>query len=168
MTATLTLAADLRDHLPGSVELPTGVRGMTETDGDELAALYFESYEPGVACASPEEAADDVAASFQGEYGEFWWDASLVAVSDERIVSAVMTVRQAPWPDTPPGPFIIELFTHRGLRRRGLARTLVESVIAHAGRADRRWLGLRVMTDNAAAIGLYRSLGFATYPPSRS
>jgi RimJ/RimL family protein N-acetyltransferase len=57
------------------------------------------------------------------------------------------------------GVFVAE--THRG---HGLARGLLQAVIAHARRADGiRQLNLTAYAANRAAIALYESLGFVVY-----
>lgn len=45
-------------------------------------------------------------------------------------------------------------------RRQGLAREMTEDFLAHARRADVRRCHLEVARDNAAALALYRNLGF--------
>jgi RimJ/RimL family protein N-acetyltransferase len=57
------------------------------------------------------------------------------------------------------GVFVAE--THRG---QGLARGLLQAVIAHARRADGiRQLNLTAYAANRAAVALYESLGFVVY-----
>ncbi len=51
-----------------------------DTDRGALGRLYFESYEPGMACETLEEAIDDIDATFNGDYGVTVKPASL---SDE-------------------------------------------------------------------------------------
>ncbi len=129
--------------------------------------MYFESYDPGTASATYEDALTDVRASFAGDYGELWQNASLVATSsDQQIVAALLLVVRAPWPDTPDCPFIIELFTDRLHRRRGLARTLVRGTQAAIAGADDTRLALRVSGDNEPALALYQQLGFKDWVPA--
>jgi hypothetical protein len=85
------------------------VRAISADDVPSLGALYFAAYEPGKAATSLEDANADIVASFSGDYGELWSDASPCAVADGVVVAAAMTVRQAPWDDVPSGLFIIEL-----------------------------------------------------------
>jgi ribosomal protein S18 acetylase RimI-like enzyme len=54
--------------------------------------------------------------------------------------------------------------THPAQRRRGLARDLV-TTLCHRLLDDVPTIGLNVRQDNAAALGLYASLGFATILP---
>lgn len=51
---------------------------------------------------------------------------------------------------------------HPACRRQGLARALMQHVLADAGRAGVRRALLEVRSGNAAAIGLYEGLGFGT------
>ncbi len=137
---------------------------MEQADAVGVGRLYFDAYEAGEACATLEEALADVEASFAGEYGELWPPATLLIEQGGDVVAAVMTVRRAPWDDTPPCPFIIELFTDRSHRRRGLGRGLVGAVSTAAAVAGESCVGLRVMSHNHAAVSLYASLGFEPAP----
>ena len=148
------------DLPPPDAPVPAGyaVRACSPADVERLGDLYFDSYDPGEASATRAEAVADIRATFAGDYGELWPEASLVATTaDGHLVAAIQVVRRAPWPDTPDCPFVIELFTARTHRRRGLARALVVGALTVVG--DRS-LALRVAAGNDAAQGLYRGLGF--------
>ena len=56
---------------------------------------------------------------------------------------------------------ILTLATTPAARRLGLARTLVAAARSEAARAGARALFLEVAEDNAGALALYRSAGFA-------
>jgi len=149
--------------------VPAGyrLRPCDPRDVEALGRLYFHSYEPGQACATLPEATADIRAAFAGDYGELWPEASLVAVTAQRdLVAAVQIVRRAPWPDTPDGPFAIELFTARDHRRRGLARGLLLGALHVVARDRQPRLALRVAADNHAALALYRELGFHDWRPA--
>jgi len=156
----LTLIADLRSHSHPAIPPGFRVRACTRADGDALGHLYFEAYDPGDACETLDEAIADIEASFNGDYGEFWFEASPVVEHDGWIVAVTMTARRAPWDRTPDAPFIIELFTARGYRRRGLARLLLNECMATLREAGAMAVALRVGADNTAARSLYESLGF--------
>ena len=160
---SLTLVADVR-QVPDAV-VPAGyeLRSCDRSDVAALGRLYFAAYDPGVACATVEEATDDIAASFDGEYGPLWADASSVACHDDALVAAIMTVHRAPWDDVPDLPFVIELFTDRAHRRRGLARVLTARALSACRDAGERGAALRVDAGNAPALALYRSLGLVSY-----
>jgi GNAT superfamily N-acetyltransferase len=159
----------IRTDLPPPVPiLPAGyaLRACSAEDVDALGRLYFASYDPGEASATVDEAVADIRAAFAGEYGELWPAASLVAtIGEGEPVAAVQVVRRAPWPDTPDCPFVIELFTARAHRRRGLARALVAGALVVVAASDRRGLALRVSADNRAARDLYHDVGFRTWRP---
>lgn len=165
MPRPLTLASrlDVSDLTPPPLPEGWHLRPCGERDADELGAVYFGAYEPGKASASLEEAIDDVRAAFRGEYGDLWGAASPVAEFDGRIRAAVMTVRRSPWPDVPDCPFVIEVFTSPGHRRRGLARHLLIRSMQTTRAAGATTVALRVMSDNRPALGLYGSLGFRTW-----
>ena len=139
------------------------LREMRREDLEAVGRLYFEAYDPGVACATLEEAVDDTVASFDGDYGEFWFEASPVILHGDEVVAAVMTVRRAPWDDVPDCPFIIELFTDRAHRRQGLARHLIASVVETIRSAGGTAVALRVDEANIPARRLYGSPGLEVF-----
>ena len=169
MGELLTLIAQLDEAQPGGTAPPSppgfAVRSSNAADLRQLGMLYFEAYEPGVVCDSLDEATGDIKASFDGEYGEYWYEAFPAIEADGRIVSAVMTVRRAPWSDTPDCPFIIELFTARDHRRQGLARLLMRHCFAVVRRKGETAVALRVAEENTPARALYQSLGFTDWDP---
>jgi len=162
MAAQLTLIADLSRVTSRRSQLSHGFKlGVAHPDQIEaLGALYFAAYPPGEACAALEEAIEDTTASFEGEYGELWPEASPIVLFDGEIVAALFTVKRAPWEDTPDCPFIIELFTSRAHRRKRLARYLVQECASVLLDAGEQQIALRVIDANAAAVSLYTSLGF--------
>ena len=159
----LTLVAPTPDAAARVPIPPDGYRArpVAPSDVEELGALYFRAYDPGVASATLDDAVRDIQASFDGEYGSLWLPASEVIHRSGEIVAAILTVHRAPWPDTPQCPFVIELFVDRAHRRRGLARVLVERCLVAAAAASEAGVALRVDAANAAALGLYRAVGFA-------
>lgn len=160
-----TLIARTDADLPGRVVVPAGadVRPCRRSDADGLGRLYFEAYEPGIACDTLDEAVADIHASFEGDYGELWPAGSLLIERGGEPIAALLTVRRAPWDGTPDGPFVIELFTARAWRRQGLARLLVQRCLAIAREEGEPTVALRVDPDNAAARSLYASLGFTVW-----
>lgn len=135
-------------------------RPCRESDASALGALYFAAYDPGIACATLEEAIADIAASFSGAYGELMPEASLVATIGGQMIGAILTVRRAPWPDVPDCPFVIELFISREHRRQGIARSLLVAAMDGSVHSGESRLALRVEENNADAIRLYESMGF--------
>jgi len=161
----LTLVAPISPAPPP--RLPGGyqVRPCELTDVGDLGTLYFDSYDPGVACATVTEAIADIRAAFNGDYGQLWPAASLVVTTaGAELAAAVQVVVRAPWEDTPDCPFVIELLTGRGHRRRGLARALLRSSMSVIADAGHQHVGLRVDERNASALAVYRQLGFRRWP----
>jgi GNAT superfamily N-acetyltransferase len=168
MIDMLTLVADALPVRRAASRLPSGyvVRAPDRTDAEALGQLYHDAYESGVASDSVEEAIDDVRATFDGAYGRMWTAASGVVVHSGALVAALLVVHRAPWPDVPDCPFVVELFTARAHRRRGLARALVAGCLALVATTDRPLLALRVDEGNEPARRLYGSLGFSRWRSS--
>jgi len=143
------------------------VRRMRDSDVEPLGRLYFEAYDPGVACDSLADAVADIAASFDGAYGDFWFESSPLVEENGQIVAALMTVLCAPWEDTPDCPFIIELFTARTHRRQGFARLLISRCMSSAFEAGEESVALRVVSSNTSALTMYEALGFSTWSGSK-
>lgn len=162
---TVAQVADAARHERG---LPAGyeIRDMTEADRAPLATLYFTAY-PRDVVFDEQAATNEIDVTFAGEYG--WLDlaASPVVTADGEIVASVMTVEEAPWDDTPAGPFVIEVMVHPDHRRRGLA----EHALIHAAKRlearGKSTIALRVDSENTNALALYSKLGFV-WPGGRS
>lgn len=87
----------------------------------------------------------------------------VVAVDDGQVVGFVSAVDYV-HPDQPPQLFIDEVGVAGSHQRRGIARRLMEAMLAH-GRAlgcTEAWVGTEA--DNAAARALYQALGGAAEP----
>jgi ribosomal protein S18 acetylase RimI-like enzyme len=164
MTQLTLIAGGRVAELPGLAAGFT-VRPPAEGDAGRLGQLYFDAGVPYANLAHAEAAVEEILAFFRGEFGDFWPDASGVVEHDGRLVAALLAVHRAPWDDTPDGPFITDLFTDPGFRRRGLGRVLMARCLAAVHRSARQWVALRVESDNAPAVHLYRSFGFRPYSP---
>jgi N-alpha-acetyltransferase 10/11 len=161
-TELLTLIADVSCSAD-ALEGPHGyvVRSCRPSDVEKLGHLYFESYDPPNACRDLAEAIADMEATFAGAYGELWQEASLVATAESgEIVAAIQVVHRAPWDDTPDCPFIIELFTARAHRRRGLGHALMLRSMGVVAETGHKSIALRVHPENMPALRLYQRLGF--------
>lgn len=162
----LTLLAEAQPLAAQPLTLPTGyvLRLMHAQDATALAALYFAAYDDTIV-PDLSAAQEEMQQTFADEYGELALTCSPVLVYDTTLVSAVMTVVQAPWPDTPTGPFIIEVFTHPAHRQRSLARAGLISAAQAALQQGWHTLALRVDAANTAALTLYSALGFRLWQP---
>jgi ribosomal protein S18 acetylase RimI-like enzyme len=138
------------------------IRFATDRDVSGLAELYLAAY-PRSVVSDLDEARDELGQTFAGQYGTLNLAASPVAESGDGIVGAVLTVHEAPWYDTPPGPFIIEVMVHPDHRRRRLGLRCMLAAAGALSSAGERTAALRVMSDNEAAMALYRGLGFVPW-----
>lgn len=154
---TVPLGAPIRPELPDGVRL----HPLDAGDADALAAVYLESYPPGVAASDLADARREMAATFRGEYGTVRTDASVSAWHEATLVGAIMVVDHSIWDAWLAGPFIIDLFVspaHRGL---AIGRALVTHAIGACTDAGDPTLSLRFgVGTSAAAMAIYRELGF--------
>ena len=157
----LTLIADLSRIVESGVPEVEGytVRSVARDDMPALTKLYHASYTRD-AVVDMDDARDDMEKSFGGEFGVLDTDASLVLEDGERLIGSILTVEEAPWGDTPPGPFIINLFVHPDARRQGLAFQMTVAAARELVRKGKVTAALRVMSDNTGALRLYERLGF--------
>ncbi|GAA1583515.1 hypothetical protein GCM10009804_44960 [Kribbella hippodromi] len=139
--------------LPAHPIAGVALRPPVVADTPALARLYCAAYDPGIASTTEQEALEDIQLTFDGGYGVLDPDVSRLAWAGDELVGAILVVERAPWPDTPDCRFIIELFTARAYRRRGIARLLLSAC------ADTT-VALRVDEHNAPAITLYQAAGF--------
>ena len=162
MGQPLTLVAGTEPGRAETAGVPAGcaVGPVHAPDADALGRRYSAAYEPGVAGETVAEALADVGATFDGAYGEFWSAGSSVVRQRDEPVAAILTVRRAPWDDTPEPPFVVELSTERAHRRRGLARALLVGCPDAARVAEEPAQALRVDAEHAAARALSAALGF--------
>ncbi len=188
MSNSLILLSTTRTPPPTPIPLPTSyfLRPPTLSDTSALAALYFTAYPAGIACATLDEATEDIRATFAGANGDFWPAASALIESGTipaqavtpklnephdscpgpapTLAAAIVTVHRAPWEDVPDCPFVIELFTAPSHRRQGLARATLSHALAATLAVGYHALALRVASDNTPARSLYGRLGFTPWP----
>jgi len=129
---------------------------LGERDLPRVADAYWRTYLGTEHEMSLADSGADVRAAWDGEYGPWLADGSLGAWRGDELVGAVLTVADAPWPDVPRGPFIIDLFVVPQARRQGIGRALVSTVQAVLGTS----VGLRVDDGATPARALYTALGF--------
>lgn len=166
-TLTMSIGAE---HLAELKDPANGkefkLRRLGKSDVEELAQLYLDSYDPGVAVDSLTEAREEMEMAFQGAFGQVITGATLGAEVDGTLVGAIQTVSDPPWDDIPPGPFIIELFVHPEFRGRGVATALLGAAAAHCHNQGLKDISLRVSMKSAApAVRLYEWLGFQVVAP---
>jgi ribosomal protein S18 acetylase RimI-like enzyme len=134
------------------------VRGIEEGDLEAVGGLYYSAGYPDEAVGHAADAVAEIRASWDGAYGAWVPEASLLAEHDGALVAAILIVDSPPWEDVTDLVFIIDLFTVPALRGRGIGRLLVRTALAVVGVS--REVGLRVDSENEPAVRLYRSLGF--------
>lgn len=151
------MIADPTDRVEAT-SIPTGltVRVLEEEELPHVSHTYWRTYLDTPNEMSLPEATKDILASWNGEYGRWLADACLGAWRDDELIGAVLTVLDPPWPDVPPGAFIIDLFVLPSARRRGAGRALVTAV-QHNLKTS---IALRVDESAREARALYESLGF--------
>jgi len=165
-SAQLMLIADLGDVLRSDRALAPGYssRSLREDDRDAVSVLYYAAYPPP-RTPDLESARVEIAVSYTGEYGVLDLGASSVIEHDGLVIAAVMTVFEAPWPGSPPGPFVIEVMTEPAHRRLGLAEHALVTSAKVLNSRGAPTMALFVVSDNAGARALYEKLGFRPWEP---
>ncbi len=135
---------------------------LQEKDKSRLAELYFVSYTREVV-KNLAEAQKEMNRVFRNEYGLLDYSASFVAIYRSKIVASVLLVEQAPWEDTPSGPFIIEMMVHPDHRLFGIAECLMIYATNKLVESGAQTIALRVISDNIKAINLYCKCGFKSW-----
>lgn len=138
------------------------IRSLLEKDKYKLSELYFASYNREVV-KNLAEAQKEMDRVFQNEYGLLNLSASFNIIHNDIIVASIMTVEQAPWHDTPSGPFIIELMVNPNYRQHGLAECLMLHTADKLAENGAKTIALRVMSDNMKARNLYSKCGFVSW-----
>ncbi|MSP11548.1 MAG: GNAT family N-acetyltransferase [Chloroflexi bacterium] len=91
--------------------------------------------------------------------------AGFVWEEEHRILGNVTVTRMGTGADMRGGNtgiwLVTNVATDPAYRRRGIARSLMETAIAYARKRSGRAVALQVRQDNAAALALYRDMGFA-------
>jgi ribosomal protein S18 acetylase RimI-like enzyme len=164
----LTLIAGLADILAHRRQMDHAVDTVIfdRSYSQQWMALYSESYAEQFDY-SQEEVEADWQATLRSEYGTVWEQASPMVLVAGKVVGSLVTVREAPWADTPPGPFVIEAMVAPAHRCRGIATCLFVASAEVCKAAGYSTLALRVLNSNAAAKRLYSNLGFSDWsgPP---
>lgn len=133
------------------------MRRIGEADLESVGRLYAVCWSAS-AVGDETAAITEIRAAWHGEYGVWLRDCSLIAELDGRPIAAVLVVDLPPWDDVSDLVFVIDLFTEPDHRRRGLGEALLAASL-NAIDTD-RIVGLRVDSENTAAVSLYRKLGF--------
>lgn len=135
---------------------------LQEKNKPELSELYSTSYSRKIV-KSLVEAQKEMDRVFQNEYGLLDFSASFNVMHKNMIVASIITVKQAPWDDTPSGPFIIELMVKPYHRRLGIAEYLLRHIAVNLADSGAKTIALRVMSDNIKALKLYSKCGFVSW-----
>lgn len=129
---------------------------MSPADRHEIADLYHATYVGSPHEMTKEAAHEEIARTWNGEYGQLIPEACFGTVINRSLAGAILTVKDPPWDDVPSGSFILELFVLPERRRAGLGRSLVQAVQAAVAAP----IALRVDDTAVEARALYLSLGF--------
>lgn len=129
------------------------IRPAVPIDGPRLVALDRATWSPDNAVAPLR---DDVADFFERRPPRD----VLVAEDDGRLVGYTQFGRPTPLASNEHVLHVQGLAVDPSVRRRGVARQLLEAAVEEAGRRGIRKLGLRVLGGNTSARALYESAGF--------
>jgi ribosomal protein S18 acetylase RimI-like enzyme len=127
-------------------------RPATEQDGNDLEALERDVWDVSTA---PDPSYEGPVFGVRIPYANV-----IVAALDERVVGYVALGRRTPFAANAHVGLVRSLAVAPTVRRRGVARGLLERAVQTARSSGQSTLRLTVMGSNAAALALYLSAGF--------
>lgn len=157
----IALLSNIR-KLKAKLPLGYSFEPLQEEYKSSMSELYSVSYLRSIV-KNLTEAEIEIERDFRNEYGKLDYSASFLIFQNNIALAAIFVVEQAPWKDTPSGPFITQLMVHPDHRKLGLAQNLLKhsaNILVEKGAHS---VALRVMSDNKKAINLYRKCGFASW-----
>jgi len=125
---------------------------------ENLIELYRGIYDFKLSYAKKE-----IESAYNNEYGELIPEACLSIKYDNNLVGAILTVRNAPWEDTPNSPFIIDLMIKKEHQRKGLGNYLIGQVGRILVEQNEQTIALKVTKSNEKAYNLYKKMGFKPF-----
>jgi ribosomal protein S18 acetylase RimI-like enzyme len=147
----------MRCALPApAAQASADIRPMQRHELDALAALFHSAYLDTVDYEgeSPDEARGVVQAAFDGEFGRFMPEASMVVESDGALLSAAFVTE---WQGLPLLAFTV---TRPASKGQGHARRCTAASMQALAAAGHRELRLFVTETNVPARVVYERLGF--------
>lgn len=147
-----------------------GARTPVSADAPALARLMLDAYAGTTddSGESLEDAQNEVAKLFAGDFGAFDAAVSLVVQRDSTLASATLVTRSKGTMGGPSGvgeAFLAFSMTAPTFKRLGLARAGLTTVMARLRDRGEHRLHLVVTRANHPAVTLYQSLGFVAVPP---
>lgn len=134
------------------------LRLLQPEDGGALGALMWNAYRGTIddEYATLSEAVDDAGATLAGKWGPTIGEASLAAVLGDRLVAAVIVVRDA---EHEMWPLLAFALTEPAWQRRGIGEWLIQESIARLASLGVSEVHLAVTRGNPAQR-LYERIGF--------
>lgn len=133
-------------------------RTVRTTDAPELSLLLYAAFRGTVDDEGDtlEDARREIEKTFSGVYGRFLSDGSFVVEAGGALASACLVS----WYEATDSPLVVFAMTRPESKRRGMARTLLQTSMNALLDAGHERLTLIVTRDNEPAIRLYSGLGF--------
>jgi ribosomal protein S18 acetylase RimI-like enzyme len=137
----------------------TEIRHATPADAAALAALALETFVDAFGADNrPEDIADYTSEAFGEEQQRREIENPDIVTL---LVDSIAYTQIRRTPDSPHGEVeLARFYVHRAHHGRGVAQTLMDSVIDHARGMGAKSLWLGVWERNARAIAFYRKCGF--------
>jgi RimJ/RimL family protein N-acetyltransferase len=165
MGGTEPVGARDRLGMTGTDVIGTGLPGtavvrLTEADWRAFAALRLRAL-------AESDGTDDAQYRNEAAFTGTQWrrrlraHAQFALVHEDRFVGLIAAHRASPG-----SVYLYSLWTDPAVRGRGVAHVLLTAAIDWARELDAHTVTLRVHRDNAAALGVYRNLGFVVAPDS--
>jgi GNAT superfamily N-acetyltransferase len=140
-----------------SFELTT-FRQISKIDAEMLGEIMLEAYRGTIDSEGEtlEDAIGEIKGTFSGKYGEFLWDASLIAEVDSIPAAAILFT----WFEKENMPLLAFSMTHAKYKGRGLASALIKAGLSRLSEKDHKECCLVVTNGNEPAMSIYKKIGF--------
>jgi len=154
-TTRLVLSSQLRPH---EATPCTHCRAVQPEDVTGLAQLMLAAYRGTIDDDGEtlEDAQREIHKAFAGEYGRLLPSCSFVIQEKDALRSACLVS----WYEPTQTPLVVFLMTHPDAKRKGCARTLLQTSMRALWSQGHTKLTLIVTKGNDPALALYQSLGF--------
>lgn len=133
-------------------------RLISKSDAEVLGEIMLEAYRGTIDSEGEtlEDAIGEVKGTFEGKYGKFLWEVSLMAEVNSVPAAAILFT----WSEKDNMPLLAFSMTHAKFKGRGLATELIKTSLGKLSDLNYKECCLVVTDGNEPAMSIYKKIGF--------